>query len=89
MSFLSPIHIAFFAAVALLVLGPKRFPEFTRSLGHSMREFREVLNGMPRREDLASAAPAQADPVAGMAADPAVAPAPAAPPPPPETPPAP
>jgi sec-independent protein translocase protein TatA len=45
MSILSPVHIVFFAVVALLVLGPKRFPEFTRALGHGVREFRDVLNG--------------------------------------------
>jgi Sec-independent protein translocase protein TatA len=45
MSILSPIHIAFFALIALLVLGPRRFPEFTRALGHGVREFRDVLNG--------------------------------------------
>ena len=46
MSFLSPIHIAFFAAVALFVLGPKRFPEFTRTLGNGVREFRAVMSGV-------------------------------------------
>ena len=46
MSFLSPIHIAFFAAIALLALGPKRFPEFTRALGNGVRELRDVLNGV-------------------------------------------
>ena len=46
MSFLSPLHIAFFAAVALIALGPKRFPEFTRTLGNTVREFREVLSGV-------------------------------------------
>jgi TatA/E family protein of Tat protein translocase len=49
MSFLSPIHIAFFAAVALLVLGPKRFPEFARTLGNGVREFRAVMNGTSMR----------------------------------------
>jgi Sec-independent protein translocase protein TatA len=46
-SILSPVHIAFFAAIALLALGPKRFPEFTRALGNGIRGFREVLNGEP------------------------------------------
>jgi TatA/E family protein of Tat protein translocase len=45
MSIFSPVHIVFFAVVALLVLGPKRFPEFTRALGHGVRGFRDVLNG--------------------------------------------
>ena len=63
MSFLSPIHIAFFAAIALLVLGPKRFPEFTRSLGNGMREFRDVLSGASLR--------AESPPVAAVALAPA------------------
>ena len=45
MSFISPVHIAFFAAIALLALGPKRFPEFTKTLGRTLREFREVMSG--------------------------------------------
>jgi Sec-independent protein translocase protein TatA len=46
MSFLNPIHIAFFAAIALAVLGPRRFPEFTRSIGNGVREFRSVMSGV-------------------------------------------
>jgi len=56
MSFLSPIHIAFFAAVALLVLGPKRFPEFARTLGNGVREFRAVMNGTSMRTETAAVA---------------------------------
>jgi Sec-independent protein translocase protein TatA len=53
MSILSPVHIVFFAVIALLVLGPRRFPEFTRALGHGVREFRDVLNGeLPRRGEV-------------------------------------
>jgi Sec-independent protein translocase protein TatA len=52
MSFLSPVHIVFFAAIALLALGPKRFPEFTRTLGHAVRELREVMHGVPGLHDV-------------------------------------
>jgi sec-independent protein translocase protein TatA len=41
----NPVHILFIAAVALVVLGPKRLPELTRAAGKSIREFREALNG--------------------------------------------
>ncbi|MGH2853462.1 MAG: Sec-independent protein translocase subunit TatA/TatB [Solirubrobacteraceae bacterium] len=41
----NPVHILFVAAVALIVLGPKRLPELTRAAGKSIREFREALNG--------------------------------------------
>jgi sec-independent protein translocase protein TatA len=43
--FENPIHILFVAAVALVVLGPKRLPELTRAAGKTIREFREALNG--------------------------------------------
>ncbi len=45
MGFENPVHILFVAAVALVVLGPKRLPELTRAAGRSIREFREALNG--------------------------------------------
>jgi sec-independent protein translocase protein TatA len=45
MGFENPIHILFVAAVALVVLGPKRLPELARAAGRTMREFREALNG--------------------------------------------
>jgi sec-independent protein translocase protein TatA len=45
MGFENPIHILFVAAVALVVLGPRRLPELTRAAGKTMREFREALNG--------------------------------------------
>ncbi len=47
----NPIHILFLAAVALVVLGPKRLPELARAAGRSMREFREALNGGVVKEE--------------------------------------
>jgi sec-independent protein translocase protein TatA len=41
----NPVHLIFLAAVALIVLGPKRLPELARAAGKGMREFRESLNG--------------------------------------------
>jgi sec-independent protein translocase protein TatA len=41
----SPVHLIFIAAIALIVLGPKRLPDLARSLGHGMREFREAMSG--------------------------------------------
>ena len=40
----SPVHLLFIAAVALIVLGPKRLPELARALGKGIREFREAMN---------------------------------------------
>jgi sec-independent protein translocase protein TatA len=41
----NPVHLLFLAAVALVVLGPRRLPELARAAGKGMREFREALNG--------------------------------------------
>jgi sec-independent protein translocase protein TatA len=59
----SPVHLIFIAAIALIVLGPKRLPDLARSLGHGMREFREAMSGAMDGEEHAHA-PA---PVAGQA----------------------
>ncbi len=40
----NPVHLIFIAAVALIVLGPKRLPDLARSLGHGMREFRDSMS---------------------------------------------
>jgi sec-independent protein translocase protein TatA len=39
----NPVHLIFLAAIALVVLGPKRLPELARSLGDGMRQFRESM----------------------------------------------
>lgn len=41
----NPVHLAFIAIVALIVLGPKRLPELARALGNGIREFRESVSG--------------------------------------------
>ena len=46
----NPVHIIFIAAVALVVLGPKRLPEMARALGKGMREFREAMSGEAHEE---------------------------------------
>jgi TatA/E family protein of Tat protein translocase len=40
----SPVHLLFIAAVALIVLGPKRLPGLARALGQGIREFRGALD---------------------------------------------
>jgi sec-independent protein translocase protein TatA len=37
--------------IALIVLGPKRLPDVGRSLGHSMREFRESVTGSSQQNE--------------------------------------
>jgi len=40
----NPVHLAFLAVVALLVLGPRRLPEMARALGRGIREFRDAMS---------------------------------------------
>jgi sec-independent protein translocase protein TatA len=72
----NPVHLIFIAAVALIVLGPKRLPALARALGQAVREFRASLDegSRPQPEDeVAPAAPAAGDaatPGAARAAEP-------------------
>ena len=92
----NPVHQIFIAAVALIVLGPKRLPDLARSLGHGMREFRESMSEAVKDDGLVTgtlvpenpqlvAAPESATPAPtdAVVVDPAAPPAP-----PPVTPPA-
>jgi sec-independent protein translocase protein TatA len=51
--FLSPTHILLLLVVVLLLFGAKRLPEFGRSLGSGMREFKESINPAAHREPTA------------------------------------
>ncbi len=37
--------------IALIVLGPKKLPDFGRSLGSGIREFKDSLTGDPTKDD--------------------------------------
>jgi sec-independent protein translocase protein TatA len=37
--------------IALIVLGPKKLPDFGRSLGNGLREFKDSISGDSRRDD--------------------------------------
>jgi sec-independent protein translocase protein TatA len=41
----NPLHIAVLLIVLLLVFGARRLPEFGRSLGSGMREFKHGITG--------------------------------------------
>jgi TatA/E family protein of Tat protein translocase len=73
MNLISPVHLLFIAAFALIFIGPRRLPEVARSVGAGMRVFRDALNGelghASRTDavgpaDAESAAPAPAGPYA-------------------------
>ena len=37
--------------IALIVLGPKKLPDFGRSLGNGLREFKDSISGDSSRDD--------------------------------------
>lgn len=43
----NPLHLAIVLTVVLLLFGAKRLPEAGRSLGESMRGFRQGITGAP------------------------------------------
>lgn len=43
---LQPIHIVIIIVLALLIFGPKKLPEFGKSLGRSIREFKQASKEM-------------------------------------------
>jgi sec-independent protein translocase protein TatA len=48
-----PLEIVLVAAIALLVLGPKRLPGAARSVGKGIREFRtSVSEALPTHDEL-------------------------------------
>ena len=51
---IGPLELIVVLMVALLIFGPKRLPDFGRSLGSGMREFKESLTGA-ERDELANA----------------------------------
>jgi sec-independent protein translocase protein TatA len=48
---IGPMELVIVFVIALIVLGPKRLPEVGRSLGSSMREFKDAISGDKREED--------------------------------------
>jgi sec-independent protein translocase protein TatA len=82
----NPLHLAFIAVIALVVLGPKRLPELARTIGNGLREFREAISmeGGRAQSEPAPAVEAEStypvappDASAAPAAQPAAAPEPA------------
>ena len=42
---IGPLELVIIAVIALLVIGPKQLPQFGRSLGSGMREFKAAITG--------------------------------------------
>jgi sec-independent protein translocase protein TatA len=55
---LQPTHLLLILIVALLVLGPKRLPEATRSIGRGIHDFKSAITGdSPGDRETAGPAP--------------------------------
>jgi sec-independent protein translocase protein TatA len=52
---LQPTHLLLILIVALLVLGPKRLPEATRSIGRGIHDFRSAITGDSQSGDRVTA----------------------------------
>ena len=61
MKLLSPWDILIIAGVLLLIFGPKRLPQMGRSLGESMRGFKDAVTDRVDKQD-AEAEPKQLPP---------------------------
>ena len=48
---IGPMELVIVFVIALIVLGPKRLPEVGRSIGSSMREFKDAISGDKRDDD--------------------------------------
>jgi sec-independent protein translocase protein TatA len=48
---IGPMELVIVFVIALIVLGPKRLPEVGRSIGTSMREFKDAISGDKRDDD--------------------------------------
>ena len=46
-----PLELIIVLAIALIVLGPKKLPEFGKSIGSGMREFKDSLTSTSTRDE--------------------------------------
>jgi sec-independent protein translocase protein TatA len=48
---IGPLEIIIVLVIALVVLGPKRLPDFGRSVGKGLREFKGAISGDSSHDD--------------------------------------
>jgi len=48
---IGPLEIIIVLVIALVVLGPKRLPDFGRSVGKGLREFKGAISGDTSKHD--------------------------------------
>ena len=48
---IGPLEIAIVLVIVLLIVGPKRLPQMGRSLGSSLREFKNGITGKGHKDD--------------------------------------
>ena len=51
MGLVSPMHLLFLGLLAVIIFGPQRLPEIGRSIGKSMREFKDSVSGVTDIQD--------------------------------------
>ena len=51
MGLVSPMHLLFLGLLAVIIFGPQRLPEIGRSIGNSMREFKDSVSGVTDIQD--------------------------------------
>ena len=49
---IGPMELVVVLAIALIVFGPKRLPDLAKSLGSSMREFKESISAAPAQREV-------------------------------------
>jgi sec-independent protein translocase protein TatA len=62
---LQPTHLLLILVVALLVLGPKRLPEATRSIGRGIHDFKSAVTGDSKPGDRVTVGVAAREPGEG------------------------